>query len=171
MSHLDPQRTALLLVDLQSRIVSLPVRPRAGDAVVATARELVGGFRKAGATVALVEVRRPDVADQPPGSELVTGLAEEGDIRAVKPGISGFHGTELHQRLQDRGIDTLVLGGIATNLGVESTARSARDLGYRLIFVEDAMAALTTAEHSLSVAHNFPRLGEVATAAEVLDRF
>ncbi|KUN22315.1 isochorismatase [Streptomyces antibioticus] len=164
---LDPARSALVLVDLMDRIVALPLEPRKGTEVLGTAQELATAFRSAGAHVVLVRVERPGVPEQPPGSALVAGLAGDGDIEVVKRTIGGFQGTDLDERLRERGVTTLVFGGIATNLGVESTARAAGDLGYDLVFVEDAMAALTAAEHDASVRLDFPRLGTVVHSAEV----
>ncbi|MBK3646695.1 MULTISPECIES: isochorismatase family protein [Streptomyces] len=164
---LDPARSALVLVDLMDRIVALPLEPRKGTEVLSAAEELAKAFRSAGAPVVLIRVERPGVAEQPPGSGLVTGLAREGDLEVVKRTIGGFQGTDLDDLLRERGVRALVFGGIATNLGVESTARAAGDLGYDLIFVEDAMAAFTSAEHEASVRLDFPRLGTVVTAAQV----
>ncbi|MEU9986669.1 isochorismatase family protein [Streptomyces sp. NPDC007971] len=164
---LDPRRTALVLVDLMDRIVALPLEPRKGTDVLAASQELAAAFRAAGALVVLIRVERPSVAEQPPGSALVAGLARDGDLEVVKRTIGGFQGTDLDRVLREHGIRTLVFGGIATNLGVESTARAAADLGYDLVFVEDAMAALTAAEHEASVRLDFPRLGTVVTAARV----
>lgn len=164
---LDPARTALVLVDLMDRIVGLPLEPRKGTEVLAVAEELAAAFRQVGALVVLVRVERPGVHEQPPGSGLVAGLAAEGDVEIVKRTIGGFQDTGLHERLREHGVSTLVFGGIATNLGVESTARAAGDLGYDLVFVENAMAALTGPEHEASVKLDFPRLGTVVTASEV----
>ncbi len=164
---LDPARTALVLVDLMDRIVGLPLEPHKGTEVLAVAEELAAVFRQVGALVVLVRVERPGVHEQPPGSGLVAGLAAEGDIEIVKRTIGGFQGTGLHERLREHGVSTLVFGGIATNLGVESTARAAGDLGYDLVFVENAMAALTGPEHEASVKLDFPRLGTVVTAEDV----
>ncbi|MFI6010841.1 isochorismatase family protein [Streptomyces sp. NPDC051243] len=164
---LEPARTALVLVDLMDRIVALPLEPRKGTEVLVTCEELAGSFRSAGASVVVVRVERPGVAEQPPGSGLVTGLLQEGDIEIVKHTIGGFQGTGLDDRLRERGVATLVFGGIATNLGVESTARAAADLGYDLVFVEDAMTAFTAAEHEASVRLDFPRLGSVVKAAQL----
>ncbi|WP_405621660.1 isochorismatase family protein [Streptomyces sp. NBC_00076] len=164
---LDPARTALVLVDLMERIVALPLEPRKGTEVLAVGAELAATFRARGAHVVVVRVERPGVPEQPPGSGLVPGLAQKGDVEMVKRTIGAFHGTGLDERLRELGVSTLVFGGIATNLGVESTARAASDLGYDLVFVEDAMAALTAAEHEASVRLDFPRLGTVVTAAEV----
>ncbi|MFC9841782.1 isochorismatase family protein [Streptomyces sp. NPDC060223] len=164
---LDPTHTALVLVDLMDRIVGLPLEPRKGTEVLAVAEELAAAFRTVGAPVVLVRVERPGIPRQPPGSELVAGLATEGDVEIVKRTIGAFQGTGLDERLRERAVTTLVFGGVATNLGVESTARAAGDLGYDLVFVEDAMAALTAPEHEAAVSLNFPRLGTVVTSAEV----
>ncbi|MFJ6701787.1 MULTISPECIES: isochorismatase family protein [unclassified Streptomyces] len=164
---LDPARTALVLVDLMDRIVALPLEPRKGTEVLHTAEELARSFREAGAPVVLLRVERPALAEQPPGSDLVAGLRGEGDLEIVKRTIGGFQDTGLDARLRALGVTRLVLAGIATNLGVESTARAAADLGYDLVFVADAMAALTAAEHEASVRLDFPRLGTVVTAADV----
>ncbi len=164
---LEPARAALVLVDLMDRIVALPLEPRKGTEVLATCAELAASFRSAGATVVLVRVERTGVAEQPSGSGLVPGLLTDDDIEIVKRTIGAFQGTGLDDRLRQRRITTLVFGGIATNLGVESTARAAADLGYDLVFVEDAMTAFTAAEHEASVRLDFPRLGSVARAADV----
>lgn len=164
---LDPARSALVLVDLMDRIVALPLEPRKGTEVLSAAEELTTRFRSAGATVVLVRVERPGISEQPPGSGLVAGLARDGDLEIVKRTIGAFQGTDLDARLRERGITTLVLGGIATNLGVESTARAAADLGYDLVFVENAMAAFTTPEHEASVRLDFPRLGTVVRTTDL----
>ncbi|MFJ7069279.1 isochorismatase family protein [Streptomyces sp. NPDC101115] len=167
MPALDPGRTALVLVDLMERIVALPLAPRPGTDVLAAAGRLGTAFREAGAPVVHIRVERPGVETQPPGSELVAELVHPGDETVVKRTIGGFQGTGLHDLLQKRGATTLVLGGIATNLGVESTARAAADLGYELVFAEDAMTALTADEHRASVQLDFPRLGTVAPVAAI----
>jgi nicotinamidase-related amidase len=164
---LDPQRTALVLVDLMERIVALPLEPRKGPDVLARAEELASAFRAAAAPVAVVRTERPGVAEQPPGSGLVPGLLRDGDLEVVKRTVGAFRGTGLDERLRERGVTTLVFAGIATNLGVESSARAAADLGYDLVFVHDAMAAFTAAEHEASVRLDFPRLGTVVPAAQV----
>ncbi|MFE1925279.1 isochorismatase family protein [Streptomyces asoensis] len=164
---LAPARSALILVDLMDRIVALPLEPRKGTEVLTAAEELASAFRSAGALVVLVRVERPGVAEQPPGSALVQGLRRDGDVEIVKRTIGAFQGTGLDDLLRERGVTTLVLAGIATNLGVESTARAAGDLGYALVFVEDAMSALTGAEHEASVKLDFPRLGTVTRTADV----
>ena len=85
----------------------------------------------------------------------------------TNPKVSGFASSDLDQRLRDAGIDTLVLFGVATNLSVESTGRSAGDLGYRVIVVSDASCAASDEAHEATLA-SFGLLGEVATADDVL---
>ena len=164
---LDPDRTALVLIDLMERIVALPLAPRPGTDVLDASLALAAAFRAAGAPVVAVRVERPGVAEQPPGSGLVADVERAADAVVVKRTIGAFQNTALHEELQRRGVRTLVLAGIATNMGVESTARAAADLGYELAFAEDAMAALTATEHESSVRLDFPRFGTVATVREV----
>jgi nicotinamidase-related amidase len=133
------------------------------DAAVALAEE----FRAAGAPVVAVRVERPGVAEQPPGSGLVERVAELADAVVVKRTIGAFYGTGLHELLKERGVDTMVLAGIATNLGVESTARAAADHGYDLVFVEEGLTALTAEEHAAAVTLNLPRFGAIAGLAEL----
>ncbi|MFJ9696954.1 isochorismatase family protein [Kitasatospora sp. NPDC101183] len=168
MTTLDPRRTALVLIDLMDRIIANRLAPRPGSEVLATSLGLARAFREAGGLVVAVRVERPNVAEQPPGSDLAAEVAAVADEVVVKRTIGGFQNTGLQDLLAVRKIDTLVFAGIATNLGVESTARAAADHGYELVFVEDAMAALTGEEHRASVELDFPRLGEVVTASELL---
>lgn len=164
---LDPQRTALVLIDLMERIVALPLAPRPGTDVLAASLRLAAVFRAAGAPVLAVRVERPGVAEQPPGSGLVAEVGQVAEAVVVKRTTGAFQETALHEELRRRGVRTLVLAGIATNMGVESTARAASDLGYDLVFAHDAMAGLTAAEHDASVRLDFPRFGTVAAVADV----
>jgi nicotinamidase-related amidase len=164
---LDPAGTALVLLDLMERIVALPLAPRPGPEVLGTCLELARAFRAAGAPVVAVQVCRPGVPEQPPGSELVEAVRQSADAVVVKQTVGAFHGTVLHEELRRRGVTTLVMAGIATNMGVESTARAASDLDYQLVFAEDAMSALTAAEHDASVRLDFPRFGSVVRSADV----
>ncbi|MFE7527132.1 isochorismatase family protein [Kitasatospora sp. NPDC057542] len=167
MTTLDPRSTALVLIDLMDRIVANPLAPRTGSEVVKASLELAREFRAAGAPVVAVRVERPNVTEQPPGSGLLAEVAAVADEVVVKRTIGAFQGTGLDELLRARGVETLVFTGIATNLGVESSARAAGDHGYRVVFVEDAMTALTVEEHRASVELDFPRLGEVVAAADV----
>jgi nicotinamidase-related amidase len=114
-------------------------------------------------------VDRPGVAAQPPGSELAAECAPEpGDVEIVKHTIGAFHETGLADVLRSHGVETVVLGGLVTNFGVESTGRAADEHGYSVVFVSDAMAGLHGHAHTFAVDYIFPRLGSVSTSAEVL---
>lgn len=179
MTPLDPEQTALVLIDLQEGILAKPTAPRSSEAVLATARRLAERFRGAGATVVLVNVAfADDLADLPPRdvaqpmvppgeqlpagwSTLAAGLAVPEDVRVTKHQWGAFHGTDLDVQLRRRGVTTIVLGGIATNFGVESTARSAWEHGYTVLIVEDACASFSAELHEMAVRHIFPRIGRV----------
>jgi nicotinamidase-related amidase len=180
MNPLDPRATALVLIDLQNGILSMPLAPRDGAEVLAAGEGLAQRFRAAGAPVVLVRVgwsadggdalRQP--VDQPrpapPGgfpagwSDLADGLAEPGDILVFKRQWGAFYGTDLDLQLRRRGVATIVLGGVATNFGVESTARQAWELGYRLIILEDVAASMSADMHAFSIEKIMPRIAMVS---------
>lgn len=93
-----------------------------------------------------------------------------GDLEIVKSTWGAFHGTRLHAMLSDRGIEEVVLGGLITNFGVESTGRIAHEHGYAVTFVSDAMAGLDARAHSFAVDYVFPRIGAVRTVGELIQR-
>jgi nicotinamidase-related amidase len=184
---LDPKRTALVLIDLQQGIASRPVAPHSGPEVVQNAARLAAKFRALGATVVLVNVTfLPDAKDRlnmpadapmqfnasalPPNwAELRPEIGPQpGDLLITKRQWGAFYGTELDLQLRRREVRTIVLGGIATNFGVESTARDAYERGYGQVFVEDAMASMTAEAHEFVVKNIFPRIGNVRSTAEVL---
>jgi nicotinamidase-related amidase len=184
---IDPRKTALVLIDLQQGIVGRPCAPRSGPDVVGNAERLAERFRALGATVVLVHVTfHPDFKDflSPPAdaatpfnvsalppswSDIVPELGPKpGDLLIAKRQWGAFYGTELDLQLRRRGVGTIVLGGISTNIGVESTARSAYEHGYAQVLVEDAMASSTAEMHAFAVKNIFPRLGQVRSTAEVL---
>jgi len=185
MVTLDSSSTALILIDLQRGIVARPGAPRSGADVLKTAMGLAECFRVAGALVVLVNVGsspdgkdalRPPV-DQPPQippggfppdfMELAEGLKKPGDICITKRQWGAFYGTELDLQLRRRGIKTIVLGGIATNVGVESTARAAWEHGYAIVLAEDATSAMSAEMHEFAIKNIFPRLSRVTTAQNI----
>jgi nicotinamidase-related amidase len=184
MLTLPAATTALILIDLQKGIVGMPTEPHSGPAVLAKGQELTRRFRAAGAPVVLVNVAfSPDFGDAlkapvdraqmpasgfPDGwSELAEGLAEPSDLKITKRQWGAFYGTELDLQLRRRGVTTVVIGGIATNIGVESTARSAHEHGYAVVLVEDATAGRSADMHAFAFGHIFPLLGRVAKAGEI----
>jgi nicotinamidase-related amidase len=177
--------SALVVIDLQNGIVGMPTQPHAPSEVVARSVELAAAFRAAGLPVVLVRVTlRPDGSDAAPGrtevrgglgspppgwDEIVDALGgHPGDIVVTKRNWGAFHGTDLDLQLRRRGVTQVVLTGIATSAGVESTARAAHEHGYHVTVVIDAVADRDTDMHRHSVERIFPRLGETGTTAEVL---
>lgn len=166
---MELRHSALVLIDLMPRIIAQPLAPRTGLDVLRQSLRLADAFRKANGLVVFVRVERPGVDEQPPGSELAPECAPQpGDVVLVKRTIGAFYGTGLHDELQQRCVDTIVLGGLVTNFGVESTGRAASDLGYEVVFVEDAMAGQDEPAHRFAVDYVFPRLGTVATSEDML---
>jgi nicotinamidase-related amidase len=172
---LDPARTALVVVDLQRGVVSRDVGPHPADTVLENALQLAEAFRAAGAPVVLVRAEPgampPADADvqrtaaTPPVGDVVDELAPLGDLVVVKHGWSAFHGTDLAAELRQRSVDTVVLVGLATNMGVESTARDAREHGFAVVVVEDAMSSTDAVMHEFAVARIFPLIARVTTTA------
>jgi nicotinamidase-related amidase len=184
--EIDRARTALVVIDLQKGIAGRPSAPHDGPTVVANAARLADAFRRNGMPVFLVHVvateadRLRPIADQQPwraGGQLPKDFADivpelgpkEGDLVIGKKQWGAFYGTDLDLQLRRRKIDTIVLCGISTNVGVESTARFAYEYGYQQIFASDAMAANSAEEHSETLAHTFTRIGRVRTTAQILD--
>jgi nicotinamidase-related amidase len=183
-TNIVADRTALVVIDLQRGIASMPVFPRSSDEVISNAARIASEFRKRKMPVFLVRVLpapplglRPVSDAQPPfirdmpsdWAEIVPDLGPmEGDVVITKRQWGAFYGTELEMQLRRRGIDTIVLCGISTSIGVESTARFAYEFGFNQIFVEDAMAARSEEEHRLAIRTTFPRMGRVRSTQDVL---
>lgn len=183
--QIDPRSTALVLIDLQNGIVNLPLAPRRGVDLLAPSKALAQRFRDAGACVVLVNVGWADdyadalhqPVDQPTArpqggmpagwSDLVDGLAADSYLRITKHQWGAFHGTELDLQLRRRGITTIVLAGIATNFGVESTARFAWEYGYQLVILEDLCTSFTAEMHQLSIQAVLPRIARIRQSAEL----
>jgi nicotinamidase-related amidase len=184
-TSLDPSHTALVAIDLQNGVTALPVSPHASSDVVARTSAMATALREKGGLVVWVNVAAPvgpaalaPKLDNPPKfpptfpaewTVLVSSLdVQPGDLRVLKRNWGAFYGTDLDLQLRRRGIDTIVLSGIATNLGVESTARDAYERGYHQIFAEDAMSGLGEGAHQAAVGTIFPRIGRVRSSNDVL---
>ena len=179
LTSIDP-KAALIVIDLQKGIVPAdPEHPFA--AVVQQSARLAEVFRERGLPVVLVKVTgrpagrtdndRPGGGTAfPPGwTDLVDELkARPTDHLVTKRRRNAFHDTGLDTLLRDLGVTQVVLTGISTSSGVESTARAAFDLGYHVVLATDAMADPDAEAHRNSIERIFPKTGETATTAEVV---
>jgi nicotinamidase-related amidase len=181
--QLNPQKTALVVIDLMNAILGMNTAPYTPGQVVANSKKLAEAFRSAGAPVVYVSVdlngflKLP--ADQPfnMGDKPIPTVASEiapsagfqrGDLLVIKRHWGAFAGTDLERQLKARGIDTVVLTGISTNAGVESTARQGTGLGFAFVLVEDACAGQDAEEHRFAFEKTFPRLARVRATDEVI---
>ncbi|GHI85360.1 hydrolase [Streptomyces xanthophaeus] len=180
--NLDEQ-TALVLIDLQKGILGLPLT-RPADEVLHQGVRLAQAFRARKLPVVLVRVAwspdggdlparaadRPGPAAAPPPafSEFPAELPADGDIVVTKRHWGAFTGTELDLQLRRRGVHRIVLAGISTSAGVESTARTAWEHSYELVFAQDATADTDPDSHAHTFGKIFPRLGKVSSTDEIV---
>jgi nicotinamidase-related amidase len=171
-------KTALIVIDLQRGIVALPVVHPASE-IVQRSVTVLDAFRRHGLPVVLVNVAAgaPGRTDQgrhtgdfPAGfADLVPELNQQpSDHLVTKRTWGAFTNTDLEAYLRKEGVTQVVLVGIATSIGVESTARYASELGLNVTLVVDAMTDMNADAHTNSITRIFPRLGETGTTQEVL---
>jgi nicotinamidase-related amidase len=174
VSTIDP-RVALVVVDLQKGLAgAIPAT------VLERAAALAQAFRAHELPVVLVNVTGGSTGRTERGSrvprefppEFAVLMDELGaaptDIRVTKRRVSAFHDTGLDTHLRDLGVTQIVLCGVATGSGVESTARSARDHGYHVVVATDACADRDDEIHSFSVRKVFPKLGETGIVDQIV---
>ena len=174
---------ALIVIDLQKGIVNLPTAHPVGE-VTKNASALADEFRRHGLPVVLVTVSgtppgRTDQAQStgqlhrqfPAGwADLVPELNyQPADHAVTKQTWGAFTNTELAEHLKTSSVTQVVIAGVATSVGVESTARQAHELGFNVALAVDAMTDRNADAHTNSVTRIFPRLGETATTREILD--
>jgi nicotinamidase-related amidase len=183
----DLCRTAVVVIDIQKGIVAMASgAPHSTPSVVANCARLVAAGRSAGAHPVLVHVGgSPDGADflhpladepmrvsgshPPDWSELIPELGSDAtDIVILKRQWGAFYGTDLDLQLRRRGLTTIILCGIATEFGVESTARDAYERGYELVFAEDGMTGRSAESHENAIKRIFPRIGRVRSTEEIV---
>ncbi|MCR6688801.1 isochorismatase family protein [Cellulomonas sp.] len=179
---LDPA-TALVLVDLQNGITALPTVHDA-SLVVARAALLAEAAHRAGLPVVRVrtafssdggDVLRGRTDSPGPAVTQAADFAEldarvpsdPADLVVTKRGWDAFTGTELDSRLRRRGVRCVVIAGISTSIGVESTARTARELGYEVVVAHDAVTDLVAAAHATSLEVILPRIARLDTAEAI----
>ncbi len=178
LTQIDPV-AALIVIDMQKGIVGMPVAHPAAE-IAARVAQLARAFREKKFPVVLVNVAgqptvRTDVKrnfNPPPDwTDLIPELDRQpSDYTVTKMQFGAFYGTALEMILRRRGVTQIILCGISTTIGVESTARAAYDHGYNVVFAIDAMTDMSAENHKHSVEKVFPRLGESATTDEVVAR-
>jgi len=184
--RIDPHRTAHVVIDLQNGFMGegqLLETPMA-RAIVPNVNRISAGLRAAGGIVVYLQhtadaeaartwsVYFDHVCADPAGMiEAFTpghhghalwpelDVAKE-DLVVIKRRFGAFvpGSSDLHARLQERGIDTLIISGTLSQVCCESTARDAMMMNYKVFFISDANATLTDAEHGntlSAMAHTF----------------
>ena len=182
---LKAAETALVVIDLQAGILARSCAPHTSADVLARSAAMCSRFRAAGGAVVLVRVSfaadgsdvlsRPcdepmPRAPRPAGWDALSPALGSGDrdVHITKHQWGAFYGTDLDLQLRRRGVKTLVMCGISTNFGVESTARDAWERNYAIVFAEDAMTSFDANAHAFAVKSIFPRLGRVRSTSDVL---
>jgi nicotinamidase-related amidase len=182
---LNAKSTALVVIDLQHGIVGAQLAPHSAPDVVSRSAQLAKRFRERGAMVVLVhvdagpdgvlfprpitDIERPRMNPGPDWARIVSEMGPQvGDVIVTKHQPNAFFGTDLEIQLRRRRIDTIVLCGISTNIGVEATARDGFERGFNLVFASDAMTARDAELHEVSVKKFFPTIGRVRTTEEIL---
>ena len=178
ITKLDP-KSALVVVDLQNGVAAQAMAHPVED-VVGRSAELAKTFRDRALPVVLV-----NVAGRPPGrteqgsravgevpddfTDLLPALdPQSSDLLITKNTRGAFTHTGLEERLQKLGVTQVVITGIATSVGVESTARDAHERGFHVAVVGDAITDGDLDAHEHSLTQVFPQIGEIGTTDEVL---
>jgi len=179
LTTLDPN-IALLVVDLQKGLIGSPVDHHVRE-VVDRARALIDAFRARALPVVLINVAggAPGRTEQPPRAtggfppdftDLLPELDRQpGDVVVTKRTWGAFASTDLEARLKTAGVTHVVVLGVATGTGVESTARQAYEAGFNVTLAIDAMTDTRPEAHDYSIRKVFPRLGETGTTQEIID--
>ena len=171
------EKTALVVIDLQEGIVGRELKPYTGKEVVSNTTKLIDVVKEKGGFVVLVRVSTTDGKDMPHPKTNLSGnnFARPKGWDEYIPELKGidkahyitkrqwgaFYGTDLDLQLRRRGIENIILCGISTGIGVDTTAREAYQRGYNQIFVEDAMTAISKEEHDFVTKNIFPRMGKI----------
>ena len=194
--HIDPQRTALVVIDMQNSWVQpdfSPLHIPQTRAIIPNINALAAAVRKAGGVVAWTRSTFPEdwtarsyerfgspvwrdriIADTVPGSHghRIAGemSVQADDIVVDKNRPSAFvqGSSTLEAELRGRGRDTLVITGTLTNACCESSARDAAALGFLNIMVSDAMATRTDVEHNATLVNVMQLVADVRTTEEVI---
>ena len=197
--RLDPKRTALVVIDMQSTFCApgAPAEVPGSRAIVPQINALTRQLRPLGVPIVWIlhanshlgtksdweiffdnvvasEVRNRTIESLLPGRQKVWPelVTDPNDLTLVKIRYSAMisGSSSLERVLRNLGIDTLLIAGTKTNVCCESTARDAMMLDFKVVMVEDCMAALSDEEHLATLETFIQQFGDVMTGAEVLQR-
>ncbi len=188
MLNIAKSTTALIIIDLQEGILNPEPIPFGKMETVMRAAALGRAFGDAKALIILtVTDFAPGYLDAPKGvADSPWALPKEGlpagfaalvpeievlpaTVRITKRQMSAFFGTELDLQLRRRGCDTVVICGVATNLGVEATARTAFDLNYNVVLAADACGSVAPGLHEFAMEKILPRIAQVRLTSEIIN--
>lgn len=188
MFKLDKSTTALVIIDLQQGILDPEPMPFGREHVVTRAAALGAAFADVGSPIVLTTTDfAPGYADAPKGiADTPWTLPKEGlpagfaalvpeidglpaIVRITKRQMSAFFGAELDLQFRRRGCETVVICGVATNMGVEATARAAFDLNYNVVIAADACGSVAPGLHEFAVERFLPRIARVRKTAEIIE--
>ena len=184
---IDPKRTALLVMDYQSGVLS---RLPDAEVLLARAADAISYVRARGGHIGYVRVAFEDADYEaaPPTSLMGTRVAAMGralhasspttaiheqvapeadDVVVRKTRVGAFSTTDLDEQLRERGIDTLLLAGLSTSGVLLSTVRDAHDRDYRVFVLADLSADPDPEVHEFLMERIFPRQADVITSADL----
>ncbi len=179
------KNTALVLIDLQNMVVANTATAQPVENILANANKLIDAFRNKDLPIVLVnvnpknatwmksrkDVKMPSFPDDENLFRITDKLhKKDSDIYITKHTWNAFFETTLHDELKKRNITGIVLGGIATSIGVEGTARAASELGYNISFALDAMTDRAAEAHEHSIQFIFPRIGETGSTDDIITK-
>ncbi|MCK6104085.1 MULTISPECIES: isochorismatase family protein [unclassified Brevundimonas] len=183
--ELDPRKTALVMIDLQKGILSTPRLPHDVETVVDRNVTLAKAVKAAGGRVVAVrvdfgaggELAPKGATDTTPMGDLPADFADlRPEILALAPDLivtkrqwGAFFGTDLDPCLRRLGVETVLVAGVATNMGVESTVREGWSLGYGMVVVEDACSSFAAEAHDFATTKILPRIARVRSTAQTLN--
>jgi nicotinamidase-related amidase len=182
---IDAKTTALVLVDFQNFTKVMKTVPHTGAETLAKGVKLADACRAKDILVVLIRVGHPanhtphpnvpnDEAfagfEYPPNPmEICAELGPKaGDVIVDKYNWGAFYQTNLDAQLRRRGITTLIVGGLVSHIGVDTTMRHAQERNYAQILAADAISAFELSQHEHFVRHIAPRLSRVRTTDQIL---
>lgn len=185
-SLVAPPHTAVLVVDVQPLFTAMPLSPPLAE-VLPRLRRFLDATRAAGVLRVFIRVAIPEerwtavwqdqylgrlkaaLSPDSPLSAFAAGFEPAADdLVVIKPRYSAFVGTELAGLLRERGIDTVVLMGLTTDICVSSTARDAFHHEFHTVTLGDCTAEQTLARHEAGLASLAAGFGRVCTSEDVV---